>query len=236
IDWLTKMEFIDGIAIIDEYDDFPDPRYALPDCPVAVGQVLTATLMLKAYQKGIFAWSAEPVTWWSPDPRAIIELDELYVSKRLARKIRQAPFRITVDQDFPGVLQGCAAPREEGEESWITEEFFYCFNELFQAGYAHSIECWKDNLLVGGVFGVAIGGFFSAESMFHKATDASKIALFYLVELLKQVGFALLDIQILTSHTQSLGGILISRNYYLRRLKQALKLKPFPLHKTTITK
>ena len=225
------MQYIDGIAILDEDDDFPDPRSGPADEPTAVGLILNAELMLRAYRKGLFAWTSEPVTWWSPDPRAIIKLDELHVSKRLARKIRQAPFIVTADQAFVDVLYGCGAPREEENETWITDEFVDCFGELFQKGYAHSVECWKGNTLVGGVFGVAIGGFFSAESMFHKVTDASKIALYYLVESLKHSGFTLLDIQVLTPHTESLGGILIPRTYYLRRLKEAIKLNTLPFNK-----
>jgi leucyl/phenylalanyl-tRNA---protein transferase len=225
------MYFINGIAILDEGDDFPDPKISPGDCPLAIGRDLTAELMLKGYRKGIFAWSSNPATWWSPDPRAIIELDGLYVSRRLARKIRQSPFLVTVDQAFEEVIYNCSLPREHEDETWITEEFFECFRELFQKGYAHSVECWGEEGLVGGVFGVAVGGFFSAESMFHKASDSSKIALYYLVELLRLAGYALLDIQVLTLHTQSMGGILISRNNYLRRLKKAIELKTLPLNK-----
>lgn len=223
------MKYINGFTIIEQDDDFPNPIFSPGDSPLAVGQDLTPELMLRAYKKGIFAWSSEPVTWWSPEPRAIIELDELYVSKRLARKIRQQRFTVTVDRAFDDVMFCCSLPRASGEDTWISEEFTYCFNELFRRGYGHSVECWQQGELVGGLFGVAIGGFFSAESMFHTATDASKIALYYLVALLKRNGFSLLDIQVLTPHTASQGGILIPRIYYLQRLANALKQQPLPI-------
>ncbi len=228
------MQYIEGIAILGEDDDFPDANFARPDMPAAIGQLLNAELMVAAYKRGIFAWSDSPVTWWSPDPRAIIELDGLHISKSLARKIRKNPFKVTVDYAFGDVLCGCAAPRKEESGTWLTDKFFYSFCDLFYQGYAHSVECWQNGVLVGGVFGIAIDGFFSAESMFHKATDASKIALYYLVELLKQAGFKLLDIQVITPHTQSLGAVLISRASYLRLLKKALKLRVQPLSKRVI--
>jgi leucyl/phenylalanyl-tRNA---protein transferase len=226
------MYYIDDIAILEEDDDdFPEPAVSPKDRPLAIGRILTPALMLKAYRRGIFAWSSDPVAWWSPDPRAIIEFDGLYISKRLMRKIRQDPFLVTLDRAFEDVIYSCAMPRGEEEGTWISEEFMECFIELFRMGYAHSIECWKEGVLAGGVFGVAIGGFFSAESMFHTVTDASKIAVYYLMRLLKEAGFALFDIQSINPHTQSIGGISISRRSYLQRLKRAVELKTQPLYK-----
>jgi leucyl/phenylalanyl-tRNA--protein transferase len=219
---IAEFPFYYGLPRITTADDFPDLTFAPEDSPLAFGYALTADLMLRAYRKGIFAWSVNPVSWWSPDPRAIIELDGLHVSKRLARTLRQAPFRVTLDQAFVGVLAGCAMPRYVDAETWLTLEFMECYTELFRRGYAHSVECWQGEALVGGVFGVAIERFFSAESMFHRATDASKIALYYLVEWLKQGNYALLDIQVLTPHTESLGGVWLAREEYVRRLRKVL--------------
>ncbi|MBI4675260.1 MAG: leucyl/phenylalanyl-tRNA--protein transferase [Chloroflexi bacterium] len=226
------MVYHNGIAILEHGDDFPDPRQGPTDDPVAIGFELTPDLMLNGYGKGLFAWSDNPVTWWSPDPRAIIDLDAFHVSRRLARKIKAHPFSVTVDLAFDQVVYRCSLPRRGGEATWISETFRRAFQELHAMGHAHSVECWQDDQLVGGVFGVAINGFFSAESMFHTATDASKIALFYLIELLRRAGFQLFDIQVLTPHTESLGGREISRNEYLGRLQRALAVEPSALSPT----
>lgn len=214
-----------GIAILQEGDPLPDPLRGPKNEPVAIGFELTPELMLEGYRKGLFAWSVNPVTWWSPDPRAIIPLDGFYASKRLARTIRQQPFRVTVDEAFDEVVRNCGLPRDEGDGVWITSEFRESFSNLARLGHAHSVECWLGERLVGGVFGIAVNGFFSAESMFHSKTDASKIALYYLVETLRRAGFALLDIQILSLHTASLGGRDIRRVNYLARLRQAVETK-----------
>lgn len=217
------------IAIVGDDGEFPDPRRGPAELPVAVGLALTPRLMLNAYVKGIFAWSDEPVAWWSPDPRAVLELDGFHVSRSLGRVLRQRRFDVTLDAAFEEVVRGCASPRYRGDETWLTRRFASCFSELFRSGHAHSVECWVDGRLAGGVLGVAIGGFFSAESMFHRATDASKVALFHLVEALRAAGYALLDIQVLTSHTASLGAIEIPRYTYLDRLAEAVTLAPAPL-------
>lgn len=217
------MIFQHGIAILEPGDDFPDPRAGPADAPVAIGLELAPALMLRGYRQGLFAWSANPVTWWSPDPRAIIPLQALYIPKRLARKMKTRPYEITLDRAFQQVVRECALPRHRGDGVWITREFRDAFGELFAMGYAHSVECWREGELVGGIFGVAVGGFFSAESMFHRATDASKIALFGLLEILRAAKFELFDIQILTPHTQSLGAIEIARDRYLNLLEGALR-------------
>lgn len=223
-----------GIAILEDGDALPDPSKGPKQEPVAVGFQLTPELMLEGYRMGLFAWSVNPVTWWSPDPRAIIPLDGLYVSKRLARKIRTQPFRVTVDAAFDAVVRNCGLPRHEGDGVWVTQEFREAFSDLARAGNAHSVECWSGERLVGGVFGVAVNGFFSAESMFHTATDASKIALFYLVETLREAGFELLDIQILTEHTASLGAQDITRRRYLAWLERAVQAEVTLLRTATI--
>jgi leucyl/phenylalanyl-tRNA---protein transferase len=208
--------------LADEPVRFPDPREFPADGLITISQTMTVARLLLAYRSGLFPWSSAPVTWWSPDPRAIIELDQLHVSRSLEKVIRQARFLITVDRDFRAVMEGCATNRPE--PTWITPEFIETYSQLHQAGYAHSLECHLDGKMVGGIYGVAIGGFFSAESMFHRVSNASKVALWHLVLRLRERGFALLDIQMLTPFTQQMGGTEISRQAYLDRLTTALEL------------
>src|SRR5438270_1510552 len=149
---------------------------------MARGGDLRPERLLHAYREGVFPWysEGEPILWWSPDPRAIFELDGLYVSRRLARTVRVGRFQVTVDRDFPAVIRGCADRPEEG--TWITSEMMAAYEELHRLGYAHSVESWQDGELAGGVYGVAVGAFFAAESMFYRKTDGSKVALVALVE------------------------------------------------------
>ena len=148
---------------------------------------------------------------WSPEPRAILELESFHVSHSLARVIRKGLFQITYDRAFRAVMEGCAAPGPGRRSTWITPEFLDAYTQLHQQGHAHSVECWQAKRLVGGIYGVSIGGFFAGESMFHSISNASKVALFHLVEHLRQHEFTLLDIQMLTPITLQLGGITISR-------------------------
>jgi leucyl/phenylalanyl-tRNA--protein transferase len=201
---------------------FPDPRHANRDGLVAVGGDLSVARLLLAYRMGIFPWTVAPLTWWSPDPRGILELDGFRVSRSLARVLSKEHFRITVDQAFRQVVQGCAAPGPGRRTTWITTEFIEAYTRLHLEGHAHSIECWQGEELAGGVYGVAVGGLFTGESMFHRASNASKVALFHLVEHLRSRQFALLDIQMLTPVTEQLGGTTIPRSEYLRRLGEAI--------------
>lgn len=226
------MDYARRLVIVDDDGNFPDARFAPGDFPVAVGWSLTPELMLKAYSRGIFAWSDDPVTWWSPDPRAVFEAGGFHVSRSLARVMRQRRFEITVDVAFRDVVLGCAEPRPDDEGTWITPRFLSCFEHLHRAGYAHSVECWDGGRLAGGVFGIGIGGFFSAESMFHRAANASKVALYHLLELLSLARYTLVDIQILTPHTASLGAVEIRRSEYLRRLADGLVVRPRSLSDT----
>ena len=199
---------------------------------VAIGGNLSARQLLEAYRIGLFPWSVHPVTWWSPDPRAIFEWNRFHTSRSLKRRLRQNPFRITFNQAFGQVIRHCAR-RPNGEDSWITPEFILAYENLHQLGHAHSVEAWNKNQLVGGLYGVAIGGLFAGESMFHRQNDASKIALCYLHQTLKQAGFALFDIQMLTPVTQQLGAVEISRRQYLQRLQTAVRLPcRFPSQRT----
>jgi leucyl/phenylalanyl-tRNA--protein transferase len=188
---------------------------------VGVGGDLRPERLLEAYQRGIFPWYDEhgPIYWWSPDPRAIFELDGLHVSRRLRRTLRSGRFTVTVNRDFGGVMRGC---RDRPEGTWITSEMLDAYVRLHRLGHAHSVEVWTGDELAGGVYGVAIGGFFAGESMFKRRRDASKVALAFLVERLREHGYELFDVQFLTGHTASLGAVEIPRDDYLVRLRRAL--------------
>ena len=203
--------------------NFPNPSLADPDGLLAVGGNLEPETLLSAYQQGIFPWFDEdtPILWWSPDPRAILEFDNLYISKRLARTIRTNKFQVTFDQNFDAVVKGCTYRPEEG--TWITPEVANAYGEFHRRGHAHSVEVWQQGVLVGGLYGVAIGGLFAGESMFSTVSDASKIVLVALVSKLKEKGYQLLDLQIINEHTSTMGATEIPRDDYLARVKTAIK-------------
>lgn len=210
-------------AVLDERLWFPDPDLAPRGTHsglLAVGGDLSVQRLLLAYRSGIFPWSVNPITWWSPDPRAIFELDQFHVSRSLAKVIRRGVFEITVNRAFRQVMEGCASPAREG--TWITPEFIDAYVALHQQGHAHSVECWQDGILAGGIYGVSIGGFFAGESMFHRVSNASKVALFHLVERLRDRGFALFDTQMATATTGKFGAVEIPRAEYLERLQRAV--------------
>lgn len=211
-------------AILDQHRRFPDPRTADREGLVAIGGDLSTPRLRLAYCSGIFPWTINPVTWWSPDPRAIFELDRFHVPRNLAKFIRRRPFKITRDGAFHRVMQGCAAPAPGRRQSWITAEFIAAYTRLHEEGYAHSVECWRADELVGGIYGVSFGGFFAGESMFHRTNNASKIALHHLVEHLRARGYALFDIQMMTPATRQLGAVEISRDDYLKRLEAAVRM------------
>ncbi len=201
---------------------FPDPRLADEEGLLAIGGDLSVDRLLLAYRSGIFPWTVSPITWWSPDPRAIFELDAFYVSRSFARVLRKKPFEITIDRAFADVMKGCAAPARSRRTTWITAEFHAAYGRLHAQGHAHSLECWHEGKLAGGIYGVAIGAFFAGESMFHRIAEASKVALYYLIEHLRSRGYALFDIQMLTPITEQLGATTIAREEYLRRLAHAV--------------
>jgi leucyl/phenylalanyl-tRNA--protein transferase len=189
---------------------------------VAVGGDLSAERLRLAYRSGLFPWTDTPITWWSPDPRAIFELDRLHVSASLARTLRRQRFAVTVDRALRAVMEGCAEPGPGRVGTWITPSFIEAYTALHQEGSAHSVECWRGDELVGGIYGVALGGLFAGESMFHRVSDASKVALVHLVGRLRQRGFSLFDIQMLTRVTRQMGAVEIPREDYLRRLADAV--------------
>lgn len=210
------------VFLLDQRLRFPNPRLADAEGLVAVGGDLSVPRLLLAYRSGIFPWTVEPVTWWSPNPRAIFELDGFHVSHSLAKVIRKGIFEVTMDRAFREVMQGCAAPAPGRRSTWISPEFIEAYTALHEQGHAHSLECWQGTQLAGGIYGVAIGGFFAGESMFHQVTNASKVAVFHLVQHLRRRGFVLFDIQMLTPATQQLGGVTIRREEYLKRLAVAV--------------
>ena len=210
---------------------FPPADSADPGGLVFLGGQLSPEWLLDAYREGIFPWPIVPrfsrMQWWSPDPRAIFRVrSSFHVSRRLERgACRSGKFTVTSDQDFPGVISRPVA-RFLGSKrwnTWITPELATAYCRLAELGHAHSVEVWHEGRLAGGVYGIAIGGLFAGESMFHHERDASKVALVHLIRHLRARGYRLFDIQQLTAHTRSLGAIEIPRSEYLRRLREALK-------------
>ncbi len=206
---------------------FPPHDQWPSDGLIAIGGDLSPEVLLDAYRHGIFPWPSDeegPLPWCSPDPRALLPLDGFRVSRRLQRTLRSGKFAITSDQSFGAVLEGCAnGPGREGG-SWLTGEMQAAYTTMHRLGHAHSVETWHDGELAGGVYGIAIGGLFAAESMFYRVRDASKVALASLVAHLNQRGYALLDIQQWTPHTGRLGAIELSREEFLSRLAAAVEL------------
>jgi leucyl/phenylalanyl-tRNA--protein transferase len=197
------------------------PERADEDGFVGLGGNLNAPCLLRAYSEGVFPWFNEgnPILWWSPNPRAIFELDNFHVSRRLKRTILSGKYEVSFNRDFAAVIRGCAV-RAEG--TWITAAMIEAYERLQSMGHAHSVEAWHGGELAGGVYGVSIGAFFAAESMFYRQTDASKVALAALVQRLRERGFELLDTQFVTDHTRTLGAVEIPRSVYLRRLRAAI--------------
>ena len=191
---------------------------------VAVGGDLSVDRLLLAYRSGIFPWTIDPISWWSPDPRGIIELENFHAPHSLEKLVRKKVFKVTINQAFHEVMEGCAAPARGRAHTWISSEFIAAYTELHRLGHAHSVECWHDGELAGGIYGVAIGGLFAGESMFHRVSNASKVALFSLVQRLRLRGFALFDIQMVTPATAQLGAREIPRAEDLERLRRAVKL------------
>lgn len=208
----------------DRYADVPwiPPVYADEYGLVGVGGTLEPSYLIRAYTEGVFPWfsDGDPVLWWSPDPRAIFDVRAgLHISRRLARTIRTGKFQITFNRAFGRVIRACG---DRAEGTWITREMVAAYEELHRLRFAHSVEAWFGDELAGGVYGVAINGFFAAESMFFRRSDASKVALAALFDRLRARGFDLVDTQMLTEHTERLGAFEIPRDDYLEILKSAI--------------
>ena len=202
---------------------FPDPRRAPADAPLAIGGRLTAATLAEAYAQGIFPWyddDDDPILWWSPDPRAVLLPSGMHISKRLARRLRRDEFQVTTDKAFRQVIEACAAPRPNSHGTWITPNMQRAYIELHHRGRAHSVEAWQDGKLAGGLYGVAAGNYFSAESMFTKATDAGKAALAHFVNRIAPGKYALIDCQVPNPHLASLGAIELPRAEFLDLISQ----------------
>ena len=213
-----------SIPWLDELADFPDAASALDDPAglVAAGGALSPEWLLAAYRRGIFPWfnEGDPILWWSPDPRLVLFPHEIRIHRSLRRVLRQQRFEVRVDTDFPAVIAGCAAPRTPDGGTWIVPAMRDAYCRMFELGVAHSVECWREGRLVGGLYGMALGRAFFGESMFSRETDASKVALAHLAKLLSAKNFAVIDCQMRTAHLLSMGAREIARDEFCADLKQ----------------
>ena len=212
---------------------FPDPELAGPDGLLAMGGDLSPERLVAAYTQGIFPWYSpgEPILWWSPDPRWLLSPADLHVPRSLSRVLRRRPYRITADRAFDRVLLACARARRPGQSStWITPEMRQAYARLHEAGIAHSVEAWDGRALVGGLYGVALGGAFFGESMFAARPDASKVAFVTLVKELHARGFGMVDCQVHTPHLERFGARACPRAEFLARLCDDLTRPGWPGH------
>lgn len=201
--------------------DFPDVNNSDQDGLVCISDEINPQMVFQAYLKGIFPWSVSPVTWWSPDPRAIFFPKEFKLTKRMARAFKNSKLEYSFDKAFVQVIKECAQNHDK-EETWISHEFIDVYTSLHNLGFAHSVEAWHNDELCGGIYGVAIGGFFAGESMFSKISNASTFCLAVLMKFLDEKGFSLFDSQVINDHTKMLGAKEIPRQEYLKLLNEAI--------------
>lgn len=207
---------------LDHHVWFPPVDHALrdPNGLLAFGGDLRPERILAAYRRGIFPWyqEDEPILWWSPDPRGVLFVDEVHISRSMRKVLARAEFEVRMDSDFAAVMRGCAASTDKRRGTWITPAMHRAYCDLHRLGHAHSIEVWRQNELVGGLYGLAIGAVFCGESMFSRCENASKIALIRLCQQLRRWGFAVVDCQLISEHLRTMGARAISRAQYLRLL------------------
>ena len=204
---------------------FPDPRNAPADAPLGVGGDLSVIRLIEAYSKGIFPWynAGEPILWWCPDPRFALLPCDLKISRSLSKELKKPCWEVTFDQAFGQVIRHCASTSRPGQDgTWIVDEMIRAYQQLHAAGYAHSVECWHEGKLAGGLYGVSLGAAFFGESMFHRVPNASKVAFVHLVERLRQWEFQLIDCQQPTRYLASFGATCWPRETFLRTLANAL--------------
>ncbi len=206
----------------DASQPFPHPRLALsePNGLLAAGGCLSPSRLLQAYSQGVFPWYDDdtPILWWSPDPRTVLFPEHFKISRSLRKTLRRSPFELTIDHDFTAIIDGCSSPRGSGPETWLTAEMKSAYNHLHRLGFAHSVEVWLDGVVVGGLYGVAVGRVFFGESMFSRISDASKVALACLCSHLLSWHFAVIDCQLPTAHLHRLGAVDIPREQFLSLL------------------
>ncbi len=210
-------------VLTEDVTSFPDPKHALeePDGLLAIGGDLGPQRLLEAYKRGIFPWyDNEPILWWSPSTRTILKLADLHISRSMQKILKTKSFQITMDAQFPQVIASCASLREQDPGTWITPAMMAAYTQLHQLGYAHSLEVIQDEDLVGGIYGVSLGKLFFAESMFSRVSNASKIAIIYLVKQLTSWGFDFIDCQLWSTHLGSLGAKTLSRADFLAKVAQ----------------
>ena len=211
---------------------FPPTATALtrPAGLLAWGGGLEAERLLSAYRQGIFPWysAGDPILWWSPNPRCVLFPQQVHLSRRTRRRFHSGAFRLEADSAFDDVIRACAGPRRDQPGTWITQEMQEAYGALHRAGYAHSVEVWRDSVLVGGIYGIALGRMFYGESMFSGEPDASKIALFALCQHLQARNFALLDCQVPNPHLMTMGAVEISRQDFEVRLHQLVAQPGLP--------
>lgn len=221
------------LTLLDEqHIAFPPTSRALadPNGLLAIGGKLTPPWLLAAYRKGIFPWysDGQPILWWSPSPRCVVFPDRFRIGRSLRKVLRRGEFRVTFDSAFEQVIDACRDQRAGGEGTWITEEMRQAYLRMHQLGYAHSVEVWRGDELAGGLYGIAIGRIFFGESMFHRVTDASKVAFVHLVRQLELWGCPLIDCQVGNPHLISLGAVEVSREDFERLLKLGIAMSAFP--------
>lgn len=203
--------------------DFPPVDQALdePNGLLAFGGRLNTETLLSAYSQGIFPWfnPGEPVLWWSPDPRMVIKPESIHISRSMKKEMRRQRYRLTIDQDFKSVMHQCRTIREQAEGTWISDDMETAYNQLHKEGYAHSVEVWDGDELVGGIYGLALDRIFFGESMFSKQPNTSKLAIIHLCQFLANQGIQWLDCQVPNPHLETLGGIYMPRSEFTKKLK-----------------
>ena len=217
------------VILLDEDALLPETTSDSPkEYPVAIGEGFTSKRLIEAYQKGIFPWfdyEDRCMTWWSPDPRAVIPLDAVELSSRQRRRLKSSPFRFTMDTAFESVISECAAPRPGRENTWISRRIHDAYCKLFEEGYAHSVETWLDDTLAGGLYGVSFGRMFFGESMFHEVSNASKVAFSALLFQLQRWEFSMIDAQQVTEHLLSLGAVEMPRDKFVESVGKNNRLQ-----------
>ncbi|WP_444928223.1 leucyl/phenylalanyl-tRNA--protein transferase [Microbulbifer sp. TRSA002] len=212
--------------------DFPPTEFALddPNGLLAAGGDLTPEWLVEAYQRGVFPWYSDdqPILWWSPSPRCVVIPQNFRIGRTLRKVLRRGTFSVTFDQAFAEVIEACRAPRADETGTWITDEMCDAYIDMHHQGFAHSVEVWRDSQLAGGLYGIALGRVFFGESMFHRETDASKVAFVHLVRQLELWGCPLIDCQVSNPHLSSLGAVEMCRKDFEQLLADGVKQPPFP--------